>query len=187
MKSRQQTRQDAREYVERRLTAHNYDDLADILKGASLHLNWAPSRSTFYEWVREWRESRSSDTSGKWSLATDKTGRPDILMRVLAELFRVSSGNADELTVGEAEWLVRLANAIPPTWPAVRWRQGLRDGSSQTVTEPGALHLLSWARRYLDAETQGNADELALYDWVVASEYWPAPLSGEPNDQKQED
>lgn len=164
----------ARNYIEGRLRQADYDDLADILKGAEQDLDWAPSRSTFYQWVREWREARARDTSGQWSLATDDTGRPDVVMSVLAALIGRSRGRFVPISRAEARWMVRLATAIPAVLEdGTSYRRIDEHGVGHDPIGPawGALRLFKWATRYVDAEARQDESALAELDGTVAMLY----------------
>jgi hypothetical protein len=166
----QKRRRLARQYVEARLNLA--EDRAEIYRSMQLELDWAPSRSTFYAWAQQWDQARARDESGPWSLATDSTGRPDVVLRVLAALLAVSHGQRDEISADDARWLVRLASAVPTEWPDEKWRVKTASGDWQDVIEHGAIRLYNWAVRYADAEARGDTNALALYDDIIASEYW---------------
>lgn len=155
-------RQQAREYVERRLRFHEYDDKADILRGAQLDLDWAPSRSTFYGWVKDWENRRARDKSGYWSLANDNTGRPDLVMRVIAALVAASGGRGVRLTNAEAVWIARLGAALPDIL-------ALSTVTPSGEREPaGERRLYEEAARFVDAETADDEDRLAeLESWAA--------------------
>ena len=156
MQSPKAQKRKAHEYVERRLDGHDYDDLADVLRGAQRELPWAPSRSTFYQWVREWqgREAAVSDTA--WTLATDVTGRPDVVMKLLAFAWAWSGGRIRRIGAARAQWAVRLATALPhflAVPPAA-------DSPAAMAQQELVQSPLSWL-------------------WVVAGEYAQAEAAGE--------
>lgn len=165
----------ARQYIERRLVSRDYEELSDVLHGAEQELDWAPSRSTFYEWVRQWREARARDRSGTWTLATDETGRPDIVMDVLAALIGSSRGRLATLTVAEARWIVRLATAVPIILKDKTRFRGV-DAQGHGIGDPigpawGTLNLWEWALQYVDAENVGDQKQLSELDATVAMLY----------------
>jgi hypothetical protein len=166
----QKRRREAREYLEAQLNLG--EDRAAIFRGMQRDLYWTPSRSTFYAWAHQWDEARARDQSGDWSLATDTTGRPDIVLRVLVALLAASQGRRDEISADDARWLVRLASAVPSEWPDKMWRVKTTSGEWQPATEHGAIRLYNWAVRYAAAEADSDTNALALYDDLVAMEYW---------------
>lgn len=171
MLNRAARKQRAREYVERRLGFHDYDDLADVLRGLEQTLPWAPSRSTFYSWVKQWREARARDRSGAWSLLNDETGRPDIVMRVIAALIGQSRGrHRPTVTSAEAHWIVRLALAVPDILAdQTQYRQVIGvDPEPVAATIPGALNLWAEALSYVEAESAADTNRLAELDRRVA-------------------
>ena len=171
--SRNRRRTKAREYVEQRLGIRDFDELTEILRDAERSLSWAPPRSTFYGWVSEWKTARARDRSGRWSLSTDETGRPDIVMSVLAALVGRSHGRHQTLTVAEARWLVRLGTAVPDILADGRHLEPDESGVFNVPGQPswGTLSLWSWALHYVDAETAGDDDALAELDGKVAMLY----------------
>ncbi len=156
-------RQTAREYVERRLAFRDYDDLSDVLKGAQ-QLDWAPSRSTFYLWVKAWRAERARDQSGPWTLANDETGRPDIVMRVIATVHGQSRGRLNSVTTTEAKWIVRVALALPGILEADEAAEYPADAGpgfgGQVILLWGAAKVLTAARRYIRAEEAGDVEQV---------------------------
>ncbi len=155
-----------REYVERRLEDEDYGVRIEILRAAEDQFGkYAPSKTTFYRWLKEWDLAHPADRGEQWSLFNDSTGRPDVVLRVLAALAG-RSRRPRTVSIHEAQLLVRLATAAPKL---------LRD----TVTETrrgsypawGALSLWRWASRYLSAESRGDLDELALLDFDLATLY----------------
>ncbi len=166
----QRRRRQARDCLEAGLVRGQ--ERADLYRTMQRELAWTPSRSTFYTWAQRWDQARAADPSGRWSLATDTTGRPDIILRLLAALLAVSKGERDEITTDDARWVVRLASAIPPEWPDESWRVRGKDGTESLAIEHGAVRLYNWAVRYADAERRDDANALAFYDDVIAMEYW---------------
>lgn len=125
----------------------------------------APARSTAYEWAREWKAQRDQDDSGEWTLATDTTGRPDVVMRILASLgnarIRLLATGRDPdrrvVSVAEARWAVKVAEAVP--WilsDAVdqHLRQPRSDRTAGYFDAP--LALLMVAQRYASAVDDGR-------------------------------
>lgn len=107
----------------RRLLAEGHTP-ADAYRELQRSGGAVPARATAYEWARQWREEREADDSGVWTLERDQTGRPDLVMRVLAAL-RWHRAGADAqdpalrlsqpvyVTHDEAGWIVRLGVALP--------------------------------------------------------------------------
>lgn len=168
----QRRKRQARDYLEAALIRG--DAPAEIYRAMQLELGWVPSRSTVYAWAKDWQEARARDQSGRWSLATDETGRPDIVLRVLAALIATTHGRMDDISVDEARWLVKLARAVPEPWPDHVFRAPPKGEPDQyiEVKEPGPIRLLIWAGRCADAENSGDTNALALYDDYIAMEYW---------------
>lgn len=189
-RTRQRRREAARRWVENRLNGP-HQELVEILRDAEQELTWAPPRSTFYEWVGDWKARRSRDQSGPWSLGEDTTGRPDIVMSVLAALAGAAGGTPgpitypeakaivrlgsafEPITNGEARWLVRLAIAVPDilvdgdAWDLSAY--SMKEAVSGSVL--GAIRLHRWALRYVDAETAGDTELLRDLDTTVAALY----------------
>lgn len=147
----------ARELVESRLAVGAA--APDILRSLE-EQGLAPARSTLYAWVRQWRDARALDTSGAWTLATDETGRPDIVMRVLAALegTRMWREDTDQhITHTDARWLVRLATAFPD------WLQ-----RESTAINPVELDLYGAAVRYNSLVATGNTAAIQRMDAMLA-------------------
>jgi hypothetical protein len=116
-------------------------------------------------WIRgrlpSWRD-RST-----WTLATDDTGRPDIVLRVLAAALDVSKGKITQIGKADAAWVVRLATALPRLLDEARpvarslhnhWRRPLWE-------------LLVRAQMYRSAEERQDTARLIELDAEMASEF----------------
>lgn len=115
----------------------------------------APSRSTFYEWVRAERAVSAADKSGAWSLADDKTGRPDIVLEVLSGIYYDSNTRVRSISHDEAQLIVRIATAVP-----------------EVLDKPeGAWLIHSYAHDYMRAKAANDQAELALLDVKLGSNY----------------
>jgi hypothetical protein len=147
------------------LSASKYTHAQEILEALELRGRNVPSRSTVYKWVGDWRAAHSSsDAVVPWSLATDRTGRPDIVMRVIAALDDATDGRRTfTVSLAQANWLVKLAAALPDDWAE---RQGIgADGEDV----PGAVRLFYWADVYL---VEGGGPGTRLNDYLFAREWW---------------
>lgn len=164
----QKRRRQAREYLEAGLIRG--EDRAELLRAMQRDLEWAPSRSTFYAWAQQWDLARASDLSESWSLATDTTGRPAVVLRVLAGLLAYSQGRA-QISVDDARWLVRLGNGAPDDWPSMYVAYGGTAERPPSVT-PGPIRLYHWAVRCAEAERAGDTAALARLQNAFAGEYW---------------
>lgn len=179
MKRYQSEREKVHQYVEDRLALGDFDRVSDVLADIKRHFRWEPSRSTFYAWVKSWRDAQG-DGSGLWTLAKDRTGRPDVVMRVIAAIYENSQGRRGTVTVDQARWLVKLAAALPAEWPDEHRAMVRSDGTPMILTIPGALRLLGSANRHLSAEKHyGDEIELmAQTDLMTAIEWWSPEETG---------
>ena len=155
----------ARDYVRRRLRLSDFESRADLLVDAQVKYGGDyPSKTTFYRWVKEWQESHAKDNSGPWTLATDETGRADLVMRVVAALagYR-GSFDPPGVTHREARWIVSLWEAVPEVNET-----GL--GGDRTPYW-GTLNLWHWVQDYTRAESLSDTEELARLDTRLAAVY----------------
>lgn len=158
LSNRKRKKLDQARVVLRRAVAGGRDDWAAILEQLQLD-GIAPAKSTFYQWVREERAAEASDDSGTWSLATDKTERPDIVLALLAWLAVESKWRRTSVTVDEATWAVRLCAALPHDVEATLLAGRRMDGKAP----PPARSIFSfwqWVRAYAH-KTPGLDHELA--------------------------
>ena len=87
-------------------------------------------------------------------------------MAVLAAVVGESEGRRDTLTVAEAEWVVRLAVALPTMLRDAVWR-----GRDKEWPAWGAINVWQWAANYVAAEAIGDTEELRALDAKVAVLY----------------
>lgn len=143
---------EARAYVQNQVDLGRSDAPAILreldLKGLGV------SRSTLYEWLRIERERESTDSSKPWSLATDETGRPDVVLTVLKGIFEASDYRRKSLTQAEARWCVKITHAAP----------------SMLNEREGPWLVFHMARDYLRAEFAGDDERLQRLDLALAQQ-----------------
>ena len=96
-------------------------------------------------------------------------------MSVRAALIGASRGRNIRITVAEARWMARLANAVPDILADRMSYRGI-DKDGQPIGDPispywGTRTLWEWALDYVDAEQAGDLDRLDELDGVVAMLY----------------
>lgn len=149
---------------------------------------WRAGRSTVYGWWRTYREDRELDTSGRWLLARDTSGRPDLVLRVqraqLNAWYEAARPAYEPGGAGTAR-LVTDALNDPPRWPAGGPPDSVSNADAVWIArvgnvtpDPGSdrealLDLLFIAREYVAAERRGDEDELAVLDAMVATHVVP--------------
>lgn len=152
----------------------------------------APARSRFYDWVREWRVGREPDRSSLWTLASDKTGDPELVLIAIADRTKrmwarydedVRKGVTPRLDFGvgdrgevlggpthlEATWLARVARAFP--FLAQRTEDG--------VLARGAL-LWRYALEYADLDLRGASDVVMARQDRAATQEMPLHAAADP-------
>lgn len=72
-----------------------------------------PAGRTVRWWVAEGKVKTTPRPDAPWTLATDETGRPRSVVRVLAAVQQVSGGRISHVTQADARWIARLAAALP--------------------------------------------------------------------------
>lgn len=173
MLNRKGRQREARERVERVLAAEKDPDLGALyaeLKG----LRMEPARSTFYGWVKQWRDERARDDSDPWLLADDDTGDPGLVLRVASTLWmraKLNGGEAPAVSKRDARWLVRIAQAVPMIL-AQPWELHRADGTAELI--PVEVTLWEWALRYGAADTAApevRRGRLATLDQMLAVEF----------------
>lgn len=70
----------------------------------------APSRRTFYSWIQD---LGSAALGTPWTVVEDKTGAPDVVLRVRRALHEASSGRVSNISVDEAAFIVAVVRAKP--------------------------------------------------------------------------
>ncbi len=115
-------------------------------------------------WIRtrlpRWRDKST------WMLASDSTGRPDVVLRVLAALREASNGGITRIGQDDARWIVKIAEAAPrllSNEPLER-RVFALDGNP-------ALEMLFFAQNYRVADDAGDTAELLALDAELADRY----------------
>jgi hypothetical protein len=148
---------EARRYLLEQLAVER-DDLPAILTELERR-GIAPARSTFYGWARDERGRVPQDASGAWSIATDTTGRPDVVLGLLAWLTVASKWRRTSLTRSEAAWAVRLSAALPRDVEQTLLRGYIgRSGESEA---PRALFSFwQWVKTYVRLDAEGRSGEL---------------------------
>ncbi|CAN5809295.1 hypothetical protein BH20CHL5_BH20CHL5_05760 [soil metagenome] len=101
-----------------------------------------------------------------WTLATDTTGQPAVVLRVLATLQRVSERQIDKIGQDDARWVVRLAEALPRLTSA----KPLPPELINPFGEP-AVTLYLLAQIFRVADNANDSAELARLTAEVAAAY----------------
>lgn len=153
---------------------------AEILRELEQTEHKPPPRSTVYAWVKEARDELARDGSGRWLLATDRSGRPELVLRVQAAVLRAQWSEAEARVLGGREPGVRGGLKVleearsgpqppPITHEDAKWIAKLGAVMPEYGTDDREiLDLLFLARQYVAAEGRGDVDELAVLDATVA-------------------
>ena len=146
---------EARQYLRNELakgTAVGEIERALDLKGMAV------AHSTIYSWAKVERQQELADKSGPWLLATDDTGRPDLILRILHVLFEISGFRRRSITRAEARWCVRIATAVPD----------ILLSAANRADDP-EWHLFHTARKYVRAEGANDVEAMTHMDLTLAN------------------